>query len=388
MPTPARPARLTAAPLAVLLLLAGGELSSAQPPGGTPAALFRGNRPPRLFHVDRAAERRLTLARRSLAAGEVAEAVDLLLLVARGPDDAVLADGTPVRAAAAGLLAGLTGEAREVFVLRVGVEAAAALVVAGLDPAALAATARDFPATPGGTRAAVRLADLLLDRGEFAEAARRFDDLAALPFPPAADRERWTLKAAVAHLRAGDRTAADERFAAVPDAARSAFAASLGLKEGDGIAALAGRPGDAVGRDPGPDAWPWAGRLPGRSVASPAVAPPAAVNTVGGPAWTVGTARDLPATAVDGPPAATAARTRAVRVGGAGVVRALLAAGGDVDVRRTRQPVRPRRLFDGRGTAPARAAGGRVFGTEAGGVNGAATVRERPGRAGAVGGAP
>ena len=314
MPTPARTARLTAAPLAVpLLLLAAAGPSFAQPPGGTPAAEFRGDGPPRLFHVDRAAERRLELARRSLDTGEVAEAVDLLLLVARGPDDAVLADGTPIRAAAAGLLGGLSGEAREVFVLRAGVEAAAALDAAGLDPAALAATARDFPATPAGTRAAARLADLLLDRGEFAEAARRFEDLAALRFPPAADRDRWTLKAAVTHLRAGDRAAADERFDAVPTATRSAFAASLGLGETDGLAALAGRPGNAVGRDPGPDAWPRAGRLPGRSIASPTVAPPAAVNTVGGPAWAVGTTRELPATEVDGPAAATAGLTRAIR---------------------------------------------------------------------------
>ena len=313
MPTPARTARLTAAPLAVLLLLAAGGPSFAQPPGGTPAAMFQGDGPPRLFHVDRAAERRLELARRSLDAGEVAEAVDLLLLVARGPEDAVLADGTPVRAAAAGLLGGLSGEAREVFVLRAGVEAAAALAVAGLDPAALAATARYFPATPAGTRAAARLADLLLDRGEFAEAARRFDDLAALPFPPTADRGRWTLKAAVAHLRAGDRAAADERLEAVPTAARSAFAASLGLGETDGIAALAGRPGGDAGRDPGPDAWPWPGRLPGRSIVSPTVAPPAAVNTVGGPSWAVGTTRELPATEVDGPAAATAGLTRAIR---------------------------------------------------------------------------
>ena len=319
MPTPARTARLTAAPLAVFLLLGVGGPLSAQPPGGTPAAAFRGDGPPRLFHVDRAAERRLTLARRSLDAGEVAEAVDLLLLVARGPEDAVLPDGAPVRAAAAGLLGGLTGEAREVYELKAGAGAAATLRVAGLDPAALAATAQYFPATPAGTRAAARLADLLLDRGEFAEAARRFDDLAALPFPPAADRDRWTLKAAVAHLRAGDRAAADERFAAAPGAARSAFAASLGLTEGDGkdadgIAALAGRPGDDGGRAVGPEAWPWAGRLPGRSAATPAVAPPAAVNTVGGPAWTAATTRGLPATLVDGPPAATAALTRAIRV--------------------------------------------------------------------------
>ncbi|MFH5806110.1 hypothetical protein, partial [Alienimonas sp. DA493] len=76
---------------------------SADGAGDAPAVQgFRAETP--LFNLDRASARQVELARRTLADGGIAEAIDLAALAARAEDDSILPDGTPVRAAAADVL--------------------------------------------------------------------------------------------------------------------------------------------------------------------------------------------------------------------------------------------------------------------------------------------
>ena len=352
------------------------SISSAGSAHGRQAADERGfedDPPPRLFVTDRAAERQLRLARQRLDAGETADAVTLARLALDAGFDSVLESGAPAERTAAEFLEGFDAEQRRTLELSAGADAAALLDAAAArrDRAAVAAVAARFPGTAAGTRAAARLADDALDRGRFAEAARRFDALAALPYPTDADRDRWRVKASAARLRAGDRAAAADRLAAIPGDRRAVAVSSL---LGEPVTAI--EPGTVLDRFAGPGPrgdldgdWPVDGRTD-RRLPVAAAGGPAAVNLVGGPAWKDRTLAALPPTAIDGPPAALAARVRAERrAGGESLLPAPrpLAVGGRAIVQTPAGPV-ARDAATGellwKGTAPADSALALVANTE------------------------
>ena len=316
--------------LPVLAIGPGAATRDAAAQNAAPAATPRASdrpepaRPP-LFHVDRAAARQVLLGRRALAAGEPTEAIDFARLALRAEHDSVLPDGVPVRAAAAELLERVRAAEPRLVELRLGAAADQeyAEIAPRGDSDGLALIAARFPGTHAGRRAAARLADLELDRGRYASAARLFDDLHGEATAPEAERDRWRLKAAVAHWRAGDPGAAKNRFDAVDSRTRIGFVARLRAGEpgravdaGDLPTVLGppGSPGGAVG-DGRAGEWPWVGRLPGRSAATPGTSAPEPVNAVGGPTWTANLADLLPRTSTEGPGRAIAAIVRQHRAG-------------------------------------------------------------------------
>ena len=239
---PRRPPRGPSAPrgcfpwlLPVLAILLGADAQDAAAQDTAPGANLRAaERPepvrPPLFHVDRTAARQVLLGRRALAAGEPTEAIDFARLALRAEHDSVLPDGVPVRAAAAELLEQVRAAEPRLVELRLGAEADSAYAEAAPrgDVDGLARVAARFPGTNAGRRAAARLADLELDRGRYASAARLFDALHEAATAADTDRNERLLKAAVSHWRAGDPGAATERFGAVSPSARAKFFALLG----------------------------------------------------------------------------------------------------------------------------------------------------------------
>ncbi|MFH5805414.1 PQQ-binding-like beta-propeller repeat protein, partial [Alienimonas sp. DA493] len=173
------------------------------------------------------------------------------------------------------------------------------------DVAALARVASRYPGSAGGRRAAARAADLQLDRGDYAAAARGYDRLIDDALAAPEDRARWALKAAAAHWRNGDETVARARLAAVPPADRARLLAAVGRGENvdpsDDDAVFAALDQAVERPAPEPGEWPWVGRLPGRAIARPGEPAPEAVNVVGGPLWTENLADLIPATGADGP---------------------------------------------------------------------------------------
>ena len=305
VPPTAAPARLPSPPAAALFAAVAVTAAAAPAPArqaGNPGDLDR----PRVFLVDRTAERQLKLAERALGDGRAGDAVALARLSLDRGADGVLADGRPVSAAAADLLNGLTDEQREEWELAAGAGAAAAFDEARTagDRAALAEVAARYPGTAAGVRAAAAVADGDLDRGAFAAAARRFADLSALPFPPAADRDRWRVKRAAALARAGRAGEARASLESLPtDRLAAAADRLLGSNTGPGTAdELLARFGGPPVAGPGAD-WRLAGRTPRRLPAAPAVPAPAAVNLVGGPAWRADALAAVPPNPLDGGPA-------------------------------------------------------------------------------------
>ncbi len=296
-----------------------GAASLAQPPG--PAAALLQDRPnaaEALFFSDRIAARQLELGRRSLAADRIDDAVDFAVLAAGAGADSVLPDGTSVRAAAANLLEQAAAADRRTVELRLGGRAAEALAQAEPgDVQALAEAAVRFPGTAAGGRAAARAADLQLDLGRYHAAARLFDRLAARPSASVEERGRWGMKAAAAHLRAGDRTSALERVTGVAAPQRLAFLRNLfpqsAIVANDPSAALAALGEGTEKRDAEPLAWEWVGRLPGRALVRPDAPAPAAVNAVGGAAWSANLVDVLPTTGADGPGPEIASTVRRAR---------------------------------------------------------------------------
>ena len=310
----------------VSLFAAAALLAAAAPAAARQVAGADDGDEPRVFVIDRAAERQLRLAERALGDDRPGDAVALARLSLERGADGVLADGRPVSVAAAALLNGLTPRQRTELELAAGAEAAAALdaALAARDRAALADVAVRFPGTAAGVRAAAAAADGDLDRGEFAAAARRFAALAELPFPPAADRDRWRVKRAAALARDGRPAAARAALAELP-ADRLAAAATALFGPADGLTAAPADADALLARLSGPaggtaGGWPLVGRTPARLPAAPGVAPPPAANLVGGPAWSEGTLGDVPPNALDGGPDDVLRRLRIDRAaGGAGV---------------------------------------------------------------------
>ncbi|WP_145360446.1 outer membrane protein assembly factor BamB family protein [Alienimonas californiensis] len=265
---------------------------------------FRAETP--MFNLDRSSARQVELARRALNDGGIAEAIDLAALAARATDDSILPDGTPVRAAAADVLLEAAKADARLVELRLGAAAEDAYEAAAArgDLAGLATVAARFPGSAAGRKAAVRVADLHLDRGEYAEAARLYDGLIARS-ADADDRSRWRMKAAAACQRTGDSATAAALLSQIPPADRALFFASIGQDAGldvsNDAATLAALdqvvapPAAALGE------WPWVGRLPGRAIARPGEPAPEPVNAVGGPIWTENLTELIPPTGADGP---------------------------------------------------------------------------------------
>ena len=326
-------------PLAVASFASLALAVSAAAPAQVPADR-EAEEGPRLFVTDRTAERQLRLAKQALADDRVTDAAALVRLALGRGADGVNADGVSTSAAAAALLNGLTGRQREALELAAGAEADRALEAARAagDRAALASVAADFPGTAAAARAAAAVADGDLDRGDFPAAARRFARLAALPFPPAADRDRWAVKGAAALARSGRPAEARAALDALPPARLAAAAGSLFGTPAEDPAALLARlagPGTASA-----EGWPLVGRTPRRLPAAPGVPAPAAVNLVGGPAWREGTLAVVPPNPLDGPADRLLGRVR-------------------VDRAATRRSVRP--------AARPAAAGGAVYAATPGG---------------------
>ncbi|MEM9701810.1 MAG: hypothetical protein AAF907_05145, partial [Planctomycetota bacterium] len=276
-----------------------------------------------MFKLNRASARQIELSRRALDAGDIDEAIVLAALVAAAEDDSVLFDGTPARAAAAALLRKAATLDADLVRLRLGPDAAEAFEEATSrgDARALAEIAARYPGTVGGRNAEARLADLHLDAGRYAAAARLFESLADRSGAALSARGRWALKAAVALLRSGDEPAARAKLAGVSPAARTAFlseafptlsAASPNVRDDAAVLELLRGGGKEILSDA--QEWPLVGLRADRAPRFAGQGGPPRVNAVGEPLWTTDHIDELPPTGADGPGLVIASTVRRGRI--------------------------------------------------------------------------